>query len=127
MNECIIGIGSNIEADKNIREALKLLDSGFNGTEVSEMVKTKPLGIENQPDFVNGAVKIKTEMEQNQLQQYLKEVENRLGRDRSAPKFGPRTIDLDIVVWNNKVVDDDYFSRDFLRNSCKQLGFEQIR
>jgi 2-amino-4-hydroxy-6-hydroxymethyldihydropteridine diphosphokinase len=121
MNECIIGIGSNINAEENIREALNLLEADFNVLGVSEMMKTKPIGIENQADFVNGAVKIKTELQQNELQQYLKELEDRLGRDRSVPKFGPRTIDLDIVVWNNKVVDDDYYTRDFLQNACAQL------
>ena len=124
MNECIIGIGSNIDAEENIRKALEILKSDFGKTIVSEMVRTKPVGISNQPDFVNGAVKIETTMRQNELRQYLKKLEDRLGRDRSAPKFGPRNIDLDITIWNNEVVDNDYYERKFLEEACLQLGFQ---
>jgi len=47
-----------------------------------------------------------------------------MGRDRSQKKFGPRNIDLDILIWNNVVVDQDYYTRSFLRNSAAELGFE---
>lgn len=124
MNECIIGIGSNIDADENIAKALDLLETDFRGISISELVKTKPIGILNQADFVNGAVRIETTLEQKELQSYLKKLEDLLGRDRTAPKFGPRTIDLDIVIWNNKVVDDDFFERQFLADACLQLGFK---
>jgi len=56
-----------------------------------------------------------------QLRDILKKIEDALGRDRSGPAFGPRTMDLDIVVWNDKIVDDDYHTRDFLRNSVDAL------
>lgn len=124
MNKCIIGIGSNMNADENIRKALDILNFDFHGSSVSKFVKTKPIGIQNQPDFVNGAVKIKTNLELSELHAYLKKLEDLLGRDRTAPKFGPRTIDLDIVIWNNKVVDDDYYERQFLEDACSQLGFQ---
>lgn len=124
MNKCIIGIGSNINADENIRKALDILNFDFHGSSVSKLVKTKPIGIQNQADFVNGAVKIETNLDKNELQTYLKKLEDLLGRDRTALKFGPRTIDLDIVIWNNKVVDDDYYERQFLEDACSQLGFQ---
>jgi len=44
-----------------------------------------------------------------------------MGRDRSLPKFGPRTIDLDILIWNKKVVDEDYYKRDFLRKGVEEI------
>ena len=125
MNQCIIGIGSNVDAEKNIRRALEFLGASFPILGISEMIETEPIGIKNQPKFTNGAVKIETGLEQNELQQYLKKLEDQLGRDRSLPKFGPRTIDLDIIIWNNRVVDDDYYERDFLRKSCAELGFEK--
>ena len=124
MNECIIGIGSNINAEENIRKALDKLIRDFQDVSFSEMVKTKPIGIPDQADFLNGAVKLKTSLTLNELQQYLKKLEDMLGRDRSAPKFGPRTIDLDIVIWNNEVVDNDYYERKFLEEACSQLGFQ---
>jgi 2-amino-4-hydroxy-6-hydroxymethyldihydropteridine diphosphokinase len=123
MNDCIIGIGSNIEADKNIPEMLKLLTVDIEVVQVSQMIQTKPIGITNQPDFINGAVRIRTRMDRNELSCYLKKLEDRLGRIHSLEKFGPRNIDLDILIWNDVVVDQDYYTRAFLRNSAAELGF----
>ncbi|MBL7972713.1 MAG: 2-amino-4-hydroxy-6-hydroxymethyldihydropteridine diphosphokinase [Prolixibacteraceae bacterium] len=124
MNDCIIGIGSNIEADKNIREMLQLLAADVEIVGVSQMVQTKPIGISEQADYTNGAVRVRTGMDKKKLSSYLKKLEDRMGRDRSQKKFGPRNIDLDILTWNNTIVDQDYYTRDFLRNSAAELGFE---
>ena len=123
MNDCIIGIGSNIEANYYIPEMLKLLGNSVQIVQVSEMVQTKPIGMIEQPDYTNGAVRILTEMDKEELSIFLKQLEDKLGRDRSEMKSGPRNIDLDILIWNNKVVDPDYFTREFLRNSAAELGF----
>jgi 2-amino-4-hydroxy-6-hydroxymethyldihydropteridine diphosphokinase len=114
-HKCIIGIGSNINPEKNISDALILLRKDHQLIAVSSLIKTSPIGIEDQPDFLNGAAKILTFMEINEFYSYLKNVEDRLNRDRSAPKFGPRTIDLDIVIWDGEITDTDYYNRDFLR------------
>jgi len=124
MNECIIGIGSNIRAEMNIPKMLKLLATEVEIIQVSQMVQTKPIGITNQPDYINGAVLVRTEMNLETLSSHLKKLEDLMERDRSQPKFGPRNIDLDILIWNNTVVDQDYYTRDFLRNSAAELGFE---
>jgi len=124
MNECIIGVGSNIGAEKNIAEMLRLLAADFEIVQVSQMVQTKPIGITEQPDYTNGAVLIRTDMSMKSLSLYLKNLEDRMGRDRSQQKFGPRNIDLDILIWNNAVIDPDYYTREFLRDSAAELGFE---
>lgn len=124
MNRCIIGVGSNIDAGENIRRALEILGNDFPVLGISEMIKTEPIGIKNQAEFTNGAVKIETTLQEDELLLYLKKLEDQLGRDRNLPKFGPRTIDLDIVIWNDQVVDNDYYERDFLRKSCAELGFK---
>jgi 2-amino-4-hydroxy-6-hydroxymethyldihydropteridine diphosphokinase len=121
LNTVIISIGSNIDAKKNISLMLDLLSKETEIIKVSRLVKTKPIGIEDQPDFTNGAVKIETLLQRENLNQLLKSIEDQLGRDRTTPKFGPRTIDLDIVVWNGEIVDNDYYTRDFLRNSVVEL------
>lgn len=123
MNDCIIGIGSNIDADYHIGEMLKLLGNSVQIVQVSQMVQTKPIGITSQPDYTNGAIRILTEMELEELTLFLKQLEDRMGRDRSQEKQGPRNIDLDILIWNNQIVDPDYFTREFLRNSAAELGF----
>ena len=123
MNEAIIGIGSNISPEENIHKAISQLKMDFKVLAVSEMIRTKPIGIAEQADFMNGAIKITTPFSKEKLNNSLKKLEDKLGRDRTMPKFGSRTIDLDIVIWNNEIIDDDYFSRDFLRKSCIELGF----
>jgi 2-amino-4-hydroxy-6-hydroxymethyldihydropteridine diphosphokinase len=121
MNKVILGIGSNIEAEKNILRMLKILQTHVDILKVSSLIKTKPIGIEDQPYFTNGAVKINTSLDQTKLNKLLKSIEDQMGRDRTAPKYGPRCIDLDILIWNDKIVDDDYYSRDFLQKSVKEL------
>lgn len=122
MNRVIIGIGSNINPDENIRALLNILQVECQLIKVSELLRTKPIGIENQPDFVNGAALLETNLEQDAFKLYLKKLEDRLGRNRSLPKFGPRTMDLDIVVWNGELVDEDYYTRDFLQTTIASLG-----
>lgn len=100
---------------------LEILRTRVEVIKVSPMIKTKAVGIENQPDYTNGAVKIKTEKDRSSLNKTLKEIEDQLGRDRSGPKFGPRTMDLDIVVWNGKIVDPDYYTREFIRISVRAV------
>ncbi|HSH19788.1 MAG TPA: 2-amino-4-hydroxy-6-hydroxymethyldihydropteridine diphosphokinase [Draconibacterium sp.] len=122
MNTCIVGIGSNIDADFNISKMLVILQNHVRIVKVSSMLRTKPIGIKNQPDYTNGAVKIESELNQEDLVALLKSIEDKMGRDRSVPKFGPRNIDLDIVVWNGEIVDPDYYTRDFLKKSVKELS-----
>jgi 2-amino-4-hydroxy-6-hydroxymethyldihydropteridine diphosphokinase len=121
MNDCIIGIGSNINPKENIRKALCLLSKDHLLQKHSSWVNTKPIGITDQADFINGAVRVKTQHCREEFTIYLKKLEDRMGRDRSLPKYGPRVIDLDIVVWNNDIVDEDYHSRDFLKKSVDEL------
>jgi len=121
MNDCIIGIGSNIDPKNNIQKSLAFLEQNVEIIAISSWVKTAAIGIINQNDFINGAVRIRTAFSQDNLINYLKKLENELGRDRSLPKFGPRTIDLDIVVWNNLIIDKDYYTRNFIKNAVDEL------
>jgi len=123
MNTCIVGIGSNIEADVYIPKAIEMIGRDCKILQISGMMKTKPIGYTQQDDFTNGAVKIATNLNRRELNSYLKKIEDQLGRDRTQIKFGPRTIDLDLMIWNGQVVDKDYYTRDFLRQSAAELGF----
>ena len=120
-NTVIISIGSNINASVNISRMISLLRQYVHITGMSPLLQTKAIGNINQPDFTNGALRVTTQLDREQLRDILKKIEDALGRDRSGPAFGPRTMDLDIVVWNDKIVDDDYHTRDFLRNSVNAL------
>jgi 2-amino-4-hydroxy-6-hydroxymethyldihydropteridine diphosphokinase len=121
-HECIIGIGSNIEPEQNTAAALFFLRKEQELIAISSFIKTSPIGIPDQPDFLNGAAKVFTEMEMVEFKDYLKNIEERLKRDRSAPKFGPRTIDLDIVKWDGEIIDQDYYRRDFLKTLVDEVA-----
>jgi 2-amino-4-hydroxy-6-hydroxymethyldihydropteridine diphosphokinase len=120
-NTCIIGIGSNIDAEKNIAKTMEILKNKLTILQTASLMQTKPIGMKDEPDFINGAIKIKTGLNKAELNNLLKNIEDRLGRDRTKPKFSSRCIDLDIVVWNDKVVDKDYYTRDFLQKLVDEL------
>ena len=120
-HEVVIGLGSNIDPEANLEQAVLELKSRFKVSKRSQWTRTKPIGIQDQPDFYNGALLMETELEQQSLKKELKRIEDILGRDRSLPKFGPRTIDLDILIWNKEVVDEDYYERDFLRKGVEEI------
>ena len=120
-HEVVIGLGSNIDPEANLEQAVLELKSRFKVSKRSQWTRSKPIGIQDQPDFYNGALLMETELEQQSLKKELKRIEDILGRDRSLPKFGPRTIDLDILIWNKKVVDEDYYKRDFLRKGVEEI------
>ena len=120
-HEVVIGLGSNIDPEANLEQAVLELKSRFKVSKRSKWTRTKPIGIQDQPDFYNGALLMETELEQQSLKKELKRIEDILGRDRSLPKFGPRTIDLDILIWNKKVADEDYYERDFLRKGVEEI------
>jgi len=121
-HECIIGIGSNIEPEQNIAAALFFLRQEQELIAISTFIKTSPIGIPDQPDFLNGAAKVLTEMEMAEFKNYLKNIEKRLKRDRTTPKYGPRTIDLDLVKWDGEIIDQDYYKRDFLKTVVDEIA-----
>ena len=120
-NTVVIGVGSNINPEENIHQAKKEIESVHELLNSSAFIKTKPLGYKEQDDFTNGAHLIRTSMNRKELTSWLKELENKLGRVKTENKNGPRTIDLDILVWNGEVVDKDVSERQFLRDSIKEL------
>jgi 2-amino-4-hydroxy-6-hydroxymethyldihydropteridine diphosphokinase len=104
-----IGLGANLgERDVTIRRALELLtENGDVEVEaVSSLRETDPVGYEDQPKFLNGAAAVRTGLSPQDLLGRLQEVEHRLGRDRSGPRFGPRTIDLDLLLYGEETIDE---------------------
>jgi 2-amino-4-hydroxy-6-hydroxymethyldihydropteridine diphosphokinase len=115
MNIAVISAGSNINPFISMEKAKQILAKEVQCITFSKNLKTKPVGFPDQPDFVNSVILIKTENDMAAAKSLLKDIEKRLGRVRTENKSGPRNIDLDIVVWNGTVVDDDVYTRDFLR------------
>lgn len=127
MNRVIVAIGSNIHPEKNIPEALKILGAKYHLLKTASLRKTLPIGFTDQPDFMNSASLVETLLDKDAFNRELKHIEALLGRVRTSNKFGPRTIDLDIVVWNGEIVDDDFYTRDFLKEAVEEITDDVIR
>ena len=121
-NVIVLGLGSNIDPVVNMGRALYLLGKKVKVISVSSFESTRPIGITDQPDFLNGAVLISTDMTREQLSIDLKAIEDEMGRDRSLPKYGPRVIDLDIIIWNGEIVNNDFYERDFIRRAVGEVS-----
>jgi len=106
MIEAYIAIGSNINSEENIREAINLIKSDFPILSKSNYYETKPYGHNKQNNFINLAVKIKTNLKSNGLLKNLKLIEKKLFRKKTV-KNGPRTIDLDILLYGTKIINDN--------------------
>ncbi len=120
-NDVIVGLGSNIDPMPHIQKAIDQIEEKFTGLTQSPLLKTAPLGFSDQNDFVNGAIRFFTDLNRADLKTWLRNLENALGRIRTENKDGPRTIDLDILVWNGKLIDEDIPTRDFLQSSIEAL------
>jgi 2-amino-4-hydroxy-6-hydroxymethyldihydropteridine diphosphokinase len=96
-----IGVGANLgNRGETIARAVELLgeQDGLDVVAVSTLRETDPVGFAQQPRFLNGAVAVETELAPRELLERLLAVELSLGRTREGPRFGPRTIDLDLLV-----------------------------
>ena len=91
-----------------IARALQLLSEqeGVRVEAVSTLRETDPVGLLEQPRFLNGAAAVETELGPRELLDRLLAVEQELGRTRGGERFGPRTIDLDLLVYGERQVDE---------------------
>jgi 2-amino-4-hydroxy-6-hydroxymethyldihydropteridine diphosphokinase len=106
LNRAFIALGSNIEPEANLREAVRLLAAQCRLLTVSPVYQTEPVGTTDQLAFLNAAALIETELDATALKtRVLQEIEQALGRKRTADKNAPRTIDLDITMFNSEVFD----------------------
>lgn len=108
MSIAYIGIGSNVGKRKeNCYRALKLLkQKGIKITKMSSFHETEPWGYKNQPNFLNLVIEAETELGARDLLKTLQQVEKTLGREKFF-KWGPRTIDLDILLFDNMTVQEN--------------------
>jgi 2-amino-4-hydroxy-6-hydroxymethyldihydropteridine diphosphokinase len=96
-----LGLGSNVgDRESHLRAALELLASrGVEVEAVSSTYETEPVGeVLDQPDFLNAAIRIRTELEPEALLDACKEVESARGRPLDAPRHSPRPLDVDLLL-----------------------------
>jgi len=102
-----VGLGSNLgDRERTIRRALDLLRTRLDVVAVSTLRETEPWGLEHQPPFLNGAAAVETGLAPRELLDVLLGVERELGRKRGGPRYGPRTIDLDLLLFGSEIVDE---------------------
>jgi 2-amino-4-hydroxy-6-hydroxymethyldihydropteridine diphosphokinase len=107
LEDVFIAVGSNIEPQDNIFRSLLMLKSYVTISATSNFYRTTPVGGRKQPDFINGVVKILTDLDPRQLKfKVLRKFEEKLGRNRCEDKFAPRTIDLDVILYGVTVLDE---------------------
>jgi 2-amino-4-hydroxy-6-hydroxymethyldihydropteridine diphosphokinase len=108
MTRSFVGLGGNLEDPRaQIERALDLLaaEDGVEVIAVSTLRETDPVGYEDQPRFLNGAAELQTSLEARELLERLLAIERRLGRVRGAGlRFGPRTIDIDLLLHGDQVI-----------------------
>lgn len=109
MTRAYVGLGSNLgDREATLRVALEQLaaEPGIQLVAVSRVRETEPVGVLDQPRFLNAAAAVETELPPRELLERLLGIERRLGRARSGPRFGPRTIDLDLLLYGDEAVDE---------------------
>jgi 2-amino-4-hydroxy-6-hydroxymethyldihydropteridine diphosphokinase len=104
-----VGLGANLgDREATLRRAVELLDevAGIEVVASSELRETDPVGVVDQPSFLNGVVAVETSLSPRELLDSLLRVELLLGRARDGERWGPRTVDLDLLVYGDEVVDE---------------------
>ena len=106
-----VGVGSNVGPEENIASALDLLAGEVEVAGVSTFYRTQALGPDgpaDAPRFLNGVWAVRTGLTARSLKfDVLRGIEDALGRSRSAERYAPRTIDLDLVLYGAEIVDDE--------------------
>ncbi len=104
-----IGLGSNMESPKQqIKSAIKSIEgtAAIQILGVSSLYKSKPIGPQNQDDYINAVAKIGTDLKPHELLECMQDIENEQGRIRKE-RWGPRTLDLDILMFGDEIIKDD--------------------
>ena len=103
-----LALGANVgDRRANLRAALRLLDAGgCRVTKASSLYSTRPVGVEDQPDFLNAVIEVSTTLSPVDLLDLCNAIENEMGRQRTI-RWGPRVIDIDILLYEGAAVDSD--------------------
>jgi len=128
MAKIYISIGSNIDAEKNIREAVHALQAHFGKLILSSVYESEAVGFDGD-NFLNLVASVKTEEDVHTVVATLRKIEDDNGRDRSGPRFSPRTVDLDLLLYDDLVINENGLElpRDEItKNAFVLLPLEEI-
>ncbi len=108
MSTTLIGMGSNIEPEKYLRAAAKVIREKFHGAQFSSVYQSEAVGMAGD-DFLNACCLLQHDESEPMLLPWLKALEDEYGRDRSEGSWKPRTLDLDILMVDGQLLDDDLY------------------
>ena len=106
MPQVFLSLGSNIEPERHIRAALNALEAAFGPLEISPVYRTQAVGFQGDP-FLNLAVAFPSALPPQAIHERLDAIEQALGRRRDGPRFSSRTIDIDLLLHGDTVLQDD--------------------
>jgi 2-amino-4-hydroxy-6-hydroxymethyldihydropteridine diphosphokinase len=104
-----VGLGANLgDREATIRAAVEALagEDGIAVVAVSSLRETEPVGVGEQPQFLNGVAAVETTLSARDLLDRLLEIEQRFGRVRIPGEHGPRTLDLDLLLYGGETIDE---------------------
>lgn len=105
MPEVYVSIGSNLDRENNVREALRLMEEQFGPLVVSGLYETESVGFSG-PNFYNLVAGFRTDQPLAEVDEILSDIETRRGRRRAGPRWADRTLDLDILLYGDAVDHD---------------------
>jgi 2-amino-4-hydroxy-6-hydroxymethyldihydropteridine diphosphokinase len=105
MAQAFIGVGSNIDKEENIRAGVHAMQNKFSNVKVSCIYESCAVGFKGD-NYFNLVVGLETEMTPCELQEKLHEIENQFGRKRAGSRFISRTLDLDLLLYDDLVCDE---------------------
>lgn len=106
MAKVYISIGSNIDAEKNIRLAIYALQEHYDKLVLSSVYESEAVGFDGD-NFLNLVVGLKTEEDVYTVAASLRTIEDENGRDRNGPRFSPRTVDLDLLLYDDLILQEE--------------------
>lgn len=116
-----LGLGSNIQPDLYLPKAIRYLQHMLEVVQVSSIWQTPAVGMEG-PDFLNVVIEVRTELNPEEIKkQVTQKIENELGRVRTEDKFAPRTIDIDLLIYDNQVLDEEIWDHAHLAVPLAEL------
>lgn len=128
MGRAYLSLGSNLDAEAHLRSAIAALRGRFGDVVVSRAYRFPAVGFDG-GDFLNAAAIVDTDLDPFALNDWLHALEDAHGRDRSGPRFGDRTLDIDIVFYDDLVLDGPgnlRLPRDELRHAFVLMPMAEI-
>lgn len=116
MTKAYLSLGSNVEPERHLRAAIAALRARFGDVVVSPVYRVPAVGFDG-PDFLNAAAIVDSDLDPLALTDWLHEVERDNGRVRGPVKFDDRTLDIDLVYFDDLVLDTPKLPRDELRHA----------